>query len=410
MNRKTLIVLLVLIVAVSVFVAACGGDDETTTTTAAAGGETTTTEAASGEPIKFGFDAGFTGFMAYDVQLAEKGILTALDMLGNQVAGRPLEMVKADNASDPVVAVDKARQLVESDGISLMVGPIFSPATAAVTDYLGKSGGIPQISIVGQPTENLATANKLAFMPTGFFDAHGYYFGKYAAEELGYKTVNAIHYEDTASRGLQAGFEKGFTEGGGEVLSVNYVPIDSVDFSAYLTTMKPADATLFWVFGNGAVPFVKQYNDYGLTAPLLVPMSNNFSDEQLAELGDIGVGMVACDYYAYTVDYPLNQEFVDAFQKLYPGENPTPQALGGWQAVMLFAEALDATGGDTTPAAIIDALANISVDTPAGKVTMSPFQDAYAGTRDFFMLETQKVGDVITWVPKYTYEQVLLAY
>ena len=57
--------------------------------------------------------------------------------------------------------------------------------------------------------------------------------------------------------------------------------------------MKPADVTVFWIFGNGAVPFVKQYNDYGLEAPLAAPMSNNFSDAQLAELGDIGLGMIA---------------------------------------------------------------------------------------------------------------------
>jgi len=89
---------------------------------------------ATGEPLVFGFDAGFTGFMAMDVELAEKGILTKLDMIQNQWEGRPVEYKKADNGSDPVQAVDKARQLVESDGIQYMAGPIFSPSAAAVTD------------------------------------------------------------------------------------------------------------------------------------------------------------------------------------------------------------------------------------------------------------------------------------
>jgi branched-chain amino acid transport system substrate-binding protein len=396
MNRKLLILALAVMLGVSAFAFACGG------------GGTTTTTAAKGEPVKIGYDEGFTGFMAYDCALGEKGILTALAMLDNQVLGRPLQYIKADNGSDPVVAVDKARQLVESDKINFMAGPIFSPSAAAVTDYLAKSSGIPESAMVGQPAENLKTANKLAFMPTGLFNAHGYYFGKYAAEVLGYKTVNCINYEDTAARGLQAGFEKGFTEGGGTIVSVNYVPIDSVDFSAYLTTMKPADATLFWIFGNGAVPFVKQYNDYGLKAPLLVPMSNNFSDEQLKELGDLGLGMVACDYYAYTLDNPLNKEFIAAYQKLYPGENPTPQGFGGWQAVMLYVEGLKKTNGDTTPAKVIEAMSTLSFDTPAGKVTMKPYKDAYIATRDFFILETKKVGGVVTWVPIHTYEQVFL--
>jgi branched-chain amino acid transport system substrate-binding protein len=406
-----LAIMLVVILAVSAVAAACGGDEETTTTaggTETTAGGTDTTGAATGEPIKFGFTEGFTGFMAYDTELAEKGILTALDMLGNQWEGRPLEYLKEDNGSDPVVAVDKARKLVESDNINCMIGPIFSPSAKSVADFLGKSSGIPQISIVGQPTENLETANGLAFIHTGFFDSHGYYFGKYLAE-LGYKTANVINYDDTPAYALTAGFKKAFVdEGGGEVLSENYVPLDVVDFSAYLTTMEPADVTVFWIFGNGAVPFVKQYSDYGLEAPLAAPMSNNFSDAQLAELGDIGLGMLACDYYAYTIDNQPNKDFIAGYQKLYPDEFPTPQGYGAWQGVMMYLEGLKVTGGDTTPAKVIEAMANLSLDTPAGMVKIVPHKDAFIAERDFYMLEVQKVNEALTWVPVKTYEQVLL--
>jgi branched-chain amino acid transport system substrate-binding protein len=289
-----------------------------------------------------------------------------------------------------------------------MAGPIFSPATAAVTDYLAKAGGIPQCSIVGQPSDNLKTANGLAFMPNGLYSSQGYYFGKYAAAQLGYKTANCINYEDTAARQLQAGFEKGFAEGGGKVLSTQYVPIDTVDFSSYLTTLKGADCTYFWVFGNGAAPFVKQYNDYGLTAPLIAPMSNNFSEQQLADLGELGLGMVACDFYSPEVQNDLNTKFVEAYKAKWDGAYPPPQAFGGWQAVELFLQGVKATSGDTTPAALIEAMSTITLDTPAGSVTMEPYQTAFTPVRDWYILETQKVGDRIAWVPIYTYEQVQL--
>jgi branched-chain amino acid transport system substrate-binding protein len=415
MGRRLLLLVLVMALGICLFAVACGGDGDTATTAATGGAETTaatggveTTAAPSGEAIKFGFDEGFTGFMAYDCELADKGVKVALAMLNNEFEGRPLKYIAEDNGSDPVVAVDKAKKLVESDGINCMIGPIFSPSAKAVADYLGKSSGIPEISIVGQPTENLQTANGLAFIHTGFFDSHGYYFGQYLAE-LGYKTANVINYDDTPAYALTAGFKKAFVdEGGGEVLSENYVPVDSVDFSAYLTTMEPADVTVFWIFGNGAVPFVKQYNDYGLEAPLAAPMSNNFSDAQLAELGDIGLGMLACDYYAYTVDNAANKEFIAAYQKLYPGEYPTPQGYGAWQGVMMYIEALKATGGDTTPSKVIVAMSNMTLDTPAGKVTIVPYESAFVARRDFYMLEVQTVNDVLTWVPVKTYENVLL--
>jgi branched-chain amino acid transport system substrate-binding protein len=306
------------------------------------------------------------------------------------------------------VAVDKMRKLVESDGINVSIGPIFSPSAKAVADYLAKSSGIPQISIVGQPTENLETANGLAFIHTGFFDSHGYYLGKYLAEQ-GFKTANVINYDDTPAYALTAGFKKAFVdEGGGEVLSENYVPLDVVDFSAYLSAMKPADVTVKWIFGNGAVPFAKQFHDYGLSGVLAVQMAQNFSDEQLADLGDVGLGMIGSDYYAYTIDNQANKDFIAGYEKLYPGEKPTAQGYGAWQGVMMYIEALEATGGDTTPAKVIEAMSTMSYDSPTGMVKIVPYQDAFIAERNFFVFEVKKVDDVLTWVPIKTFEQVLL--
>ena len=75
---------------------------------------------------------------------------------------------------------------------------------------------------------------------------------------------------------------------------------------------------------------------------------------------------------------------------------------------MMYLEALKATGGDTDPKKVIPAMSNLTMDSPAGKFTVVPFQNAFIAKRDFFILEVQKVGDVLTWVPVKTYEQVTL--
>ena len=428
MNRRLILVVLAVVLGVALFAAACGSGTATTTTaaatlttaattattaaptgTTAAATDTTASGPATGEPIKLGYDEGFTDFMSYDTAQGDMGIKTALAMLNNQWMGRPLQYLFEDSTSKPDVAVDKARKLVESDHINAMIGPIFSPAAKAVTDYLGKSSGIPMISINGQPTDNLATANGLAFLQMGLFDSQGYYFGKYLAEK-GYKTANVINYDDTPAHALTAGFKKAFVdEGGGTVISENYIDVSTVDFSSYLSAMKKADVTVDWIFGNGAVPFVKQYHDYGLKAPLAVPMSNNYTDPQLKELGDISLGMIACDYYAYTLTGPGNTEFVAAFEKLFPDQGgPNSEVYGAYEAVMVYLEGLKAAGGDTTPAKVIPAIAALKLDTPAGHVEFQSFKNAYIPKRDWFMLEAQKVNGVITWVPVKTYSQVVL--
>ena len=78
--------------------------------------------------------------------------------------------------------------------------------------------------------------------------------------------------------------------------------------------------------------------------------------------------MIACDYYAWTVDNPMNKDFIAAYGKLFNGEKPTPQAYGAWQGVMLYLEGLKATGGDTDPKKVIPAMSNLTLDSPGRQV------------------------------------------
>jgi branched-chain amino acid transport system substrate-binding protein len=409
MQRKVVIAILALVLVLGAFgsliLTACGGD---TASTGAREESSAPAVAATGEPLKIGFNEGFTGFMAVDAQLTEHGIKTALDEVGNQWMGRPIEYYKADNASDPVQAVDKARQLVENDKIQAMLGPIFSPSNAAVTDYLAKGGGgIPSISIFGQPSDNLKTGNELSFIPAGMFSMEGYLLGKYAVETLGYKTANAISLEDTTGHELMKGFQTAFEEGGGKIVSNQFVPIDTVDFSSYITTLKPADCTYNWIFGNGTGPFIKQYNDYGLKAPLIMTMADDLQEPVMQELGDLSLGIIGSDHYLSTLDTPANKAFVERYQKLYPDELPNMDSYGGYTAVMMFLQAVKATNGDTSPDALKKAMSNMTWDTPIGPVTMSPYDSVFIGTADFYIGKTELVDGNYRWMPVHTYEQVL---
>ena len=411
MQRKVVFAILALALVLGTFGAlvltACGSDTATTDSRDASASSSPVPE-ATGEPLKIGFNEGFTGFMAVDAQLTEHGIKTALAEVNNQWMGRPIEYFKADNASDPVQAVDKARQLVENNKIQVMLGPIFSPSNAAVTDYLGKGGGgIPSISIFGQPSDNLKTGNNLSFIPAGMFSMEGYLLGKYCVETLGYKTANAISLEDTTGHELMKGFQVAFEEGGGKIVSNQFVPIDTVDFSSYLTTLKEADCTYNWIFGNGTGPFIKQYHDYGLTAPLVMTMADDLQEPVMQELGDLSLDIIGSDHYLSTVDNPANNAFVALYQKLYPDELPNMDSYGGYTAVMMFLKAVEATGGDTSPDALKKVMSTMTWDTPIGPVTMSPYDSVFIGTADFYIGKTQLVDGNYRWMPVHTFEQVL---
>ncbi len=69
-------------------VAGCGSEEAADTTSESSA---TSSSEASGEAFKIAYQDGFTGPMAYDSALTDQGIQTALNQLGNEVLGRPIE-------------------------------------------------------------------------------------------------------------------------------------------------------------------------------------------------------------------------------------------------------------------------------------------------------------------------------
>lgn len=419
----------------------CGGSGGQTGATPEGGVTTTTALSPQAKAMRIVFNGEISGPLVYDAALVKKGIRTALQMLGNELAGFPIEYKEVDNKSDPLVAVEQTRALVQTDTdgdkkkdrlpIDFMCGPLSSADAAGVAYFLSqrseKSERIPQCSVTGQPRENMTTSAGVGFIPNGIYSSHGYYLGKFAAETLKYKTANCIHYTDRIAEEMQSGFERGFIAGGGTISSLTYVPTSTVDFAGYFAALAPADCTMFWVRGAGAIQFVRQYAASGLTGQLLVPMSSNYSESQLEYLDALGLGldMIACDVYTPLLTNAKNREFIAAFQALYPGESPTPEAFGGWQAVTLYAEGVKRVAAERAienkenklketervdvhdPADVIAAMAKLTMDTPAGSITMAKYSKTYVATRDFYILRSKDVGGGrIAWAPLHTYSQV----
>ena len=435
-HRSVLIALLVAVVLWAPV--ACGGSGGEGDAVGEEAENDTPTTLRSEEPIQIVFNAELSGSLVYDTALVKKGVRTALQMLGNQVAGWPIEYREVDNGSDPLTAIEETRALVEMDSngdgkvddldrepVDFICGPLSSDSVAGVTFFLAQNDRererIPQCSVTGQPRENIVTAAGLGFIPNGIFSSHGYYLGKFAVEELGYKTVNCVHYADRIAEDLQSGFEQGFALGEDtNIQSVTYVPAGTADFASVLATLEPADCTLFWIRGAGAIQFVRQHAASGLGGGLLVPMASNYSESQLEYLNALGIGtgIVACDVYTPLLENPMNTEFIEAFQGLYPGERPSPEAFGGWQAVMLYAKGVEevarlADDGEDVdprdPADVIEAMSELTMDTPAGPITMGQRSKTYVATRNFYIMRSRDVGGGrIAWAPLYTYTQVRL--
>jgi len=98
------------------------------------------------------------------------------------------------------------------------------------------------------------------------------------------------------------------------------------------------------------------------------------------------------------------RRFVDAYVKKY-GYYPATLGASGYAATTAFLEAVKATGGDTSPEAIINALHRIKVDTPLGTISYTPEGLAIG---DKYIVELIWVGERLDWEPVYKYSQIVL--
>src|SRR6266446_8360389 len=73
-------------------------------------------------PIKVGFLTQMSGGGAAVGKDMSNGFLMYLEEIGNQIAGRKVEVVVQDTQGDPAVALTKLRKLLESDKVHAVAG------------------------------------------------------------------------------------------------------------------------------------------------------------------------------------------------------------------------------------------------------------------------------------------------
>src|SRR5919109_124497 len=91
--------------------------------------------AQSRAPIKLGNLNSFTGAIAYAAENNLNGMSLYFDSIGWQIAGRKVEIIKEDDQFNPQVGLQKAKKLIESDKVDLLVGIQASNVALAVLNY-----------------------------------------------------------------------------------------------------------------------------------------------------------------------------------------------------------------------------------------------------------------------------------
>jgi branched-chain amino acid transport system substrate-binding protein len=338
--------------------------------------------------IKVGVLLPYTGAGAAVAPFLEGGIRFAFGEVGNQIAGRPVEIIFEDETEDPNVAVQKARKLVEEDKVDVVLGPLLAHTGAAVSGYLSQVG-TPHL-VLG--ASNTPTSSHTFFPGSGRGDA--YPTGVFAYEDLGARTA-AILYQDYAfGQQSRDGFKAGFTDKGGSVISEQGIPFGTSDMLPFIEGLGNADVVAVLLVNPSDFAFVKQYREAGLDKPVIFISNAPQEAPLLAQMGDDVLGMYGSSWYSPLIDLPANKKFVESFQA-QTGFPPGIATHTAYMAGFMYIKAVTATNGDTSPEAVINALLNLKdIENPAGTIT---YGQGRVAVHDQFIFKASKLGDNYVW-------------
>ena len=321
LGRRRWLLVLALVAALGLIAAACGGDDDEDDQAAAqaqteeqaeeqaqAQGQAEEEQAQTGEALKIGFLADFSGPLAEFGPVIQTGVELALKHINDAggVLGQPVSFVTGDTQVDTTQGLEEARRLVEVEGVHAIVGPLSSTVTIAVAESVTGPAGVPTISpSATSPAVSVADDNGYLFRSTISDAAQGVVLAGLAAAE-GYSNVGVIFRNDAYGQGLADAFEAAF---GGAVTAAS-IEQGATSYLAELQAAADGDAPVLVAIGfpEEALIFIREALENDIFSEFL------FVDGTKSQDLIDGIGA----------------EFLDGFKGTAPGAGPESPATRAW--------------------------------------------------------------------------------
>ena len=310
-------------------------------------------KSGGGDTIKVGALFELTGNVANYGTSTLNGFKMAVDEVNAKggVNGKKIEVVQADNKSEPSESGNAATKLVTQDKVVAVVGPATSGSVAAAEPIL-TANKTPLIAPCGTaPAITLGKDGKAKpyVFRACFIDPYqGKIMAEFAAKDLKLKKIAILNDSSSDySKGLAEVFEKTFTENGGQIVAKEAFLSKDVDFKAALTKLKAANPDALYIPGyyEEVSKIIKQAREVGITTPLLG--SDGWDSPKLVEIA----GKESTDKTYFTSAYtaqdkdPGVQKFINSYKEKY-GKVPDVFALQGYNAGLVLFHALEETKGE----------------------------------------------------------------
>lgn len=287
------------------------------------------------------------------------------------VHGRPIRLVRYDDAFQPAKTLENTKRLVEQDGAFALFGMGSAPSTAAVLPYAVEKG----IPIFGSLSgaDSIRAHNPMMFHFSASFGDEVVRIAEHLAI-LGIKRVAALASDLPIGKDGVVALSSAASKNGMDLVSVQTVAQDLGNLAsavAEIEKAKPQVVLILAPAGPG-IKFIEALQKSALKAQL-IGLSVMSSDSLYKALGDAVRGMIITQ----TVPFPWKSQIGIAvdYRKLMASEKIeiSIDTMTGYVAARLLIDALKAAGPKATRASFVAAMEAMNNRDVAGlAVSMSP--------------------------------------
>jgi branched-chain amino acid transport system substrate-binding protein len=350
--------------------------------------------AQSRAPIRLGHLNSFTGGLAYAAEGTFNAMQIYFDSINWTVAGRKVEIIKEDDQFNPQIGLQKAKKLIESDKVDLLVGIQASNVALAVLNYMKQQKAFYIVSGAGT---DAITWDRYPYLFRTSISAYqlSLPMAEYVYDNLGKEVVTTAS-DYAGGRDVIAQFKGPYLKKGGKILKEIWPPLGTADFSAYLTDIKSINPPVTYDFmpGADAVRFIQQYTEFGLKEKMPLTGFTIIDSQTVKALGKSAIGIISALTYTDTVDNPEGKAFAAEYQSRFKS-SPDLFADYGYVAAKAMGEALKAIDGDASNKdKLAEAMSKVKFNAPRGPFSMDPA--THNPIQDIYICQVIEKGDSIS--------------
>ncbi|MBB4267742.1 urea ABC transporter substrate-binding protein [Roseospira visakhapatnamensis] len=336
-------------------------------------GVVATTPAVAQDTIKVGILHSLSGTMAISETTLKDAMLMLIEEQNKNggLLGMQLEPVVVDPASDWPLFAEKARELIEVNGVAAVFGCWTSVSRKSVLPVFEELNSLLFYPVQYEGEESQrnvfytgAAPNQQAIPAVDYLMDQGVERWVLAGTDYVYpRTTNKILEQYLKDNGVAE-----------EDIMINYTPFGHSDWQTIVADIKAfgsagkMTAVVSTINGDANVPFYKELANQGIEATDIPVVAFSVGEEELAGI-DTGplVGHLAAWNYFMSADTDANYDFIDAWHAFIGDDtrvtnDPMEAHYIGFN---MWVKAVEAAG-TTDPDAVIDSIIGVSVPNLTG--------------------------------------------